>query len=416
MDVIFAFFAGIWNKAFLGITWGHLILALIAFFIFFFIGKTIIFFFLRYLKRISEQSNDNIFDNEIYCALKRPLNFLVLVSAMFFFVDQLQLAGSVKFTADNLINSLMVICLYWFVVNLIRPFYFIFKDLERRLTRPMVDWMVRFIKILLVFVMVATVLQIWGIQIGPVIAGLGLFSVALALGAQDLFKNLIAGIVILAERRFVIGERVSAGSVDGTVERIGFRSTRIRTLDKIPVFVPNSIFSDQALTNYAGQTNRKINWPFGVVYGTTQRQLQNIVDQLKEYIKKVPDFIYTDNIVYVDSLADSAINILVNVEIISGDYGQFMRAKQNLIYKIMEVVEGNASNFAFPSQSLYVESAPKGSATFLFGVPDDVKQTEDSRGNVEPLGNNGPESNCNPAEADAAAENSNDTGDAEDDG
>lgn len=367
LETIIAYFEGIWHKAFLGITWGHLILALIAFFVSYFIGRTISFFVLRYLKRISEQSTDNVFDNELYCALKRPLNFLVFVSALYFFVDQLQLAGSIGATANNLINSLMIICLYWFVINLIRPFYFIFKDLEKRLTKPMVEWLVRFIKILLVFVMVASVLQLWGIQIGPIIAGLGLFSVALALGAQDLFKNLIAGIVILGERRFLVGDRVAAGGVDGTVEHIGFRSTRIRTLEKIPVYVPNAVFSDQALTNYTNRTNRQIKILFGVTYGTSQTQLQNIVAQLRQYIQGTPGLVYADKVVYVDSLAESSINILVDVDHVSADYNLFMQDKQNLIFKTMEIVAANGSDFAFPSQSLYVEKLPDGAAQFPFG-------------------------------------------------
>lgn len=371
MDKVFMFIDNFWHRSFLGITWGHLILALLAFVIFYVIGKVIVYFVLRYLKDISEKSTDNVFDHNIYCALRRPLNFLVFISALYFFLDQLELTGTIHATADKLIQSLMVVCFFWFVINLIRPFSFIFKGLEQRLSKPIIDWLIRFIKIILVFTALASVLQIWGIQIGPIIAGMGLFSVALALGAQDLFKNLIAGIVILAEKRFVTGDRVSAGGVDGNVERIGFRSTRIRTLDKVPIYVPNTVFSDQALTNFSGQSNRRIKWNFGLVYGTTSQQLKTIVNELKAYIKGSSDFIYDDNVVYVTSFGDSSIDILVNVLIVTAEYGQLMRAQQNLIFKIMDLVETNGSDFAFPSQSLYIEKLPKGAAAFPFMSDDE---------------------------------------------
>lgn len=384
----------IWHKTFLGVTMGQYIEALISFIIVLVVGKIIIFIVLKYLKRFSEKGQNN-FDRQIYSALNRPLNFLIVIAAIGAFVQHLHFTGSLGILADRFLSSLVTICFFWFVINLILPLDFLFKRWKARLSKPIVDWMIRFWRILLVFTAIASVLQIWGIKIGPMIAGLGLFSVALALGAQNLFKNLIAGIVILAERRFVIGERIAANGVDGVVEHIGFRSTRIRTLDKIPVYVPNSTFSDQALTNYAGQSNRKLNWNFGLVYGTTSKQLQTIVKELREYIKATPDFIYDDNVVYVTSFGDSSINILVNVLIVTADYTQFMRAQQNLIYKIMELVENNGSDFAFPSQSLYIEKLPQGAAAFPFGITEDgeyeIKDTATPGGEYKgtsPISNN----------------------------
>lgn len=371
MQHIVLYLDSIWQKTFLGFILGQFIEAVISFVIVFTVGKIIVHIALKYLKRFSEKGHNN-FDKHIYNALNKPLNFLVFILALITFAEHLQFSNSLAAMAYKLLSSLVVICFFWFVINLTLPFDFLFKRWEKRLSKPIVDWIIRIWRILLVFTATASVLQIWGIKIAPMIAGLGLFSVALALGAQDLFKNLIAGIVILSERRFVIGERIAVNGVDGIVEHIGFRSTRIRTLDKIPVYVPNSTFSDQALTNYAGQSNRKLSWNFGLIYGTSSKQLQTIVREIREYIKATPDFIYDDNVVYVTSFGDSSINILVNVLIVTADYTQFMRAQQNLIYKIMELVEANDSDFAFPSQSLYIEKLPEGAAAFPFGIKEDV--------------------------------------------
>ena len=95
------------------------------------------------------------------------------------------------------------------------------------------------------------ILELWGIRVGPVIAGLGLFGVAVALGAQDLFKNLISGIMILMEKRFTVGDVILvSGEVEGVVEQIGFRSTLVRRFDSTPAMVPNYKFAEQSVTNY----------------------------------------------------------------------------------------------------------------------------------------------------------------------
>ena len=92
------------------------------------------------------------------------------------------------------------------------------------------------IRYLIIFLGIVAVLEIWGIKIGPVIAGLGLLGVAVALGAQDLFKNLISGIIVLLEKRFKIGDVINVpGHTEGTVEQIGFRSTLIRMFDSTPI-------------------------------------------------------------------------------------------------------------------------------------------------------------------------------------
>ena len=120
-------------------------------------------------------------------------------------------------------------------------------------------------------------LELWGIKIGPIIAGLGLFGVAVALGAQDLFKNLISGILVLVERRFQVGDWIFVEDViEGTVESIGFRSTVVRRFDKSLATIPNFQFAEKAVINNSQITNRRISWVIGLEYRTTSKQLTDI--------------------------------------------------------------------------------------------------------------------------------------------
>ena len=202
----------------------------------------------------------------------------------------------------------------------------------------------------------------WGIKVGPVIAGLGLFGIAVALGAQDLFKNLISGIMILMERRFTVGDIVLvSGEVEGVVEQIGFRSTLIRRFDSTPVMVPNYKFAEQSVTNHSRRHHRRIRWLIGLEYRTTVEQLKNIRDDIYDLVLNDTSFAKNENsnfFVRIDSFSDSSIDVLVQAFTVTNDWGEFLKIKENLAVKIIEIVDKNSTGFAFPSQSLYVESLP----------------------------------------------------------
>ena len=207
------------------------------------------------------------FDDEIFAALEQPIRFIPIVIGAFFVDEYLTPTGTIANFGDNLVRSLVAFNIFWILYRAIEPLKFVLAGLEKVFTPAITEWLVKTIKVLVAFIGAATILEIWGIQVGPILAGLGLVGVAVALGAQDLFRNLIAGILVLAERRFNQGDWIRVeGVVEGTVESIGFRSSVIRRFDKAPVYVPNSKLSDNSLTNFSQMTHRRIYWMIGVEY------------------------------------------------------------------------------------------------------------------------------------------------------
>ena len=141
-----------------------------------------------------------------------------------------------------------------------RPLFSVLSN-NTWLTQAMSVWLERSTRVLVWVIGLAIILDIFGIEIGPLIAGLGLFSVAIALGAQDLFKNLISGILIIAENRFQPGDRIEVdGKLHGIVETIGFRSTMIRLFNTSPMIIPNKDLSDVNVTNHGELRYRRIKW------------------------------------------------------------------------------------------------------------------------------------------------------------
>jgi MscS family membrane protein len=312
-------------------------------------------------RRWAERSKTRI-DDTIVDALEPPIGLIPLAFGLFLATEILDLSGGLADGADRLVKSLIIVVIFWGLYRLVGPLSFLLRTLEDYLSHEMVDWLIKAIKFAFLFIGAAAILETWGIEVGPILAGLGILGVAVALGAQDLFKNLIAGLLIIAEKRFGVGDWIRVeGTVEGTVEKIGFRSTRIRRFDQAPVQVPNAMLSDQAVTNFSGMTHRRIYWTIGVEYRTTVPQLRRIRDEIDAYVNGSPDFVDASRLstfVRIDSFSDSSIDILLYCFTETRVWGEWLAVKEALAYKVKEIVEGAGAAFAFPSRSLYVETLP----------------------------------------------------------
>ena len=352
-------FLDVWNSGVFGINATDIIISLIIFLLFYLLRRLIARFILNKLSKIVTKTTTQI-DDAVIEVLDGPLKFFPVVIGFFVASSYLDLSDNKQNFIDLLNRSLITIFIFWLLHQLIIPFSFVIKNFESKISKPLVDWTLKGLKILVVVLGTVAILELWGIRVGPVIAGLGLFGVAVALGAQDLFKNLISGIMILMEKRFTLGDVILvSGEVEGVVEQIGFRSTLVRRFDSTPVMVPNYKFAEQSVTNYTRRHHRRIRWLVGLEYRTTVEQLRNIRNEINTLIEKENDFAKNENAsfyVRIDSFSDSSIDMLVQAFTLTNDWGEFLKIKEELAVKIIEIVEKNNAGFAFPSQSLYVES------------------------------------------------------------
>jgi len=352
----------VWETAFLGVSVGRVLFALLIFLFFVLIRHLFSHIVIAGLKRFAKRTRNEI-DDKVIEALQGPLELVPMIMAVFFGAQALGLEPPFEIVATRLSQSLIAIGIFWAIYNVTLPLSALLYRLDTVFTAAMVDWAVRGVRALVVFFGGVAVLEIWGVQVAPLLAGLGLFGVAVALGAQDLFKNLIAGFMILVERRFKNGDWVKVdGVVEGTVERVGFRSTRIRRFDKAPVQVPNSELSDNAVTNFSEMTYRRIYWVIGVEYRTSVDQLKQIRDTIEGYIKNNEDFAQPPEVsmfVRIDSFNASSIDIMLYCFTNTTVWGEWLAVKEQLAYRIKEIVAEAGTSFAFPSQSIYLESVPE---------------------------------------------------------
>lgn len=351
----------VWRNDVAGTDMGRILAATGIFISFLLVRKLFTQFILLWIKSVVKKTS-TLLDDAAVSILEEPIRFIPVVLGVFFATQHLQLVGIYAEIAENAVRSLITFTIFWGFVRVLRPISHLMSRLEKIFTPELVEWLIKAIRIAVILIGAASILQIWGIQVAPIIAGAGLFGVAVALGAQDLFKNLIAGMLILGEKRFRKGDWIRVeGVVEGTVENIGFRSTIIRRFDKAPVMVPNTNLSDTAVTNFSGMTHRRIYWKIGVEYRTTVDQLRQIRDEIEHYIVESPEFASPKDVstfVRIDRFSDSSIDIMLYCFTKTTNWGEWLEIKEQLAYRIKQIVEGAGSGFAFPSQSLYIEAIP----------------------------------------------------------
>ena len=349
-------FLSVWQKGILGIDFFQIIVGIGIFFLFLIFRGLISKLVIKKLESISKRTTNKL-DDAFVRAMEGPARFLPIVLGVFFASYYMSFSDESKTFIDNINRTLITILIFWIIHQIIEPISYILSGLDRILTRELIGWIIKSLKILIFILGAAAVLELWGIKIGPIIAGLGLFGVAVALGAQDLFKNLISGILVLVEKRFKMGDWILVeGIIEGIVERIGFRSTVIRKFDKSLAIIPNFQFAENAVINVSQTTNWIISWVINLQYDTTVEQLKTIRNEIEDYIVKNED--YKQELGYavrVDKFSDSSIDMYIRCFTKTDDWDEWLVVKERLAISIKQIVEKNGASFAFPSQSIYVE-------------------------------------------------------------
>ncbi len=349
-------FLSVWKTGILGINFLQILIGLGIFFLFLIFRGLISKLIIKKLEIISKRTTNKL-DDAFVKAMEGPARFFPIVLGFFFASYYINFSEDSRLFIENINRTLITILLFWIIHQIIEPISYVLSGLDKILTRELIGWIIKSLKILIFILGAAAVLELWGIKIGPIIAGLGLFGVAVALGAQDLFKNLISGILVLVEKRFKMGDWIHVeGIIEGIVERIGFRSTVIRKFDKSLAIIPNFQFAENAVINVSQTTNWLISWMITLQYDTTVDQLKTIRNQIEEHINSNEDFDTSIGVaVRVDKFSDSSIDMYVRCFSKTDSWNEWLSVKENLALEIKQIVEKNGASFAFPSQSIYVE-------------------------------------------------------------
>jgi len=319
------------------------------------ISRTIVFKSLMAFATTSESTHDDAFVE----SLKKPLTLVPLGIGIYAFVNALPLSETYNSYGVLLVQTYFYLAVFWSIADSIDPLRDFIGEKYDFLSTTLRAWIFRAIKFVAYLVGIVSVLELWGIDAASIIAGLGLFSVALALGAQNFFKNLIGGLLIIGEKRFKQGDWINVeGVAEGEVEKIDFRSTLIRRFDKAPIFVPNSVLSDSEIINFSAMPFRRIMFNVGLIYQTSPETIMAIRKDIETYIANNSDLANADEAtttIRVTQFNDSSIDMLIYCFTRSTKWHDFCAAREQLILEIMKIVKKNGSDFAYPTSTIHLE-------------------------------------------------------------
>ena len=209
-------------------------------------------------------------------------------------------------------------------------------------------------KVLVVILGVATLAQESGFPIGSIVAGAGLIGLTISLAAQETAGNIFSGIVILVDKPFAVGDWIIAGDVEGEVIDINFRSIKIRGLDKSVSILTNSKVCSSTIVNCAMRTTRPYKFTLGVTYGTSRAKLEQLMADLTAMLEASESVEKGSALVRLASFGDSSINLLVSAYLRTNQAGTFLQMQNDLNLNVMDVMQRDGVDFAFPSTTVYL--------------------------------------------------------------
>lgn len=316
--------------------------------------------FVKILETFTKKTKINIDDN-ILQVLIEPLKLSTVILGVYLAKEWLKLN---RFDAilESIIKSFSTFIFFWILYRIIHSFEHLISKFSsnfgRELSKDIENFIVKTLKLIVVIIGVMSILQEWGINVTAFVASLGLVGMAFALAAKDTAANLFGSLVIFIDRPFRIGDWVQTPSVEGTVEEIGIRSTKVRTFAQALVTVPNANMANEAITNWTRMQKRRIKMRIGLTYSTSITQMETILKELRDMLQAHPE-IHNDQImIFFDEFGDSSLNLFCYFFTNTTVWAEYLAVRENVNLEMMKIVEKNGASFAFPSQSLYIEKTP----------------------------------------------------------
>jgi MscS family membrane protein len=286
-----------------------------------------------------------------------PLRLLVAVGV--FHAGRLALSLPVASRpAFNLVEGLLaVLAVTWLGLRLTR----VVRDMARlgvmrrgqTATLPVLDLAEQVAKLVVVILGLFTALDVLGVNVTALVAGLGVGGIAVALAAQKTVENLFGGLTLIADQPVKVGDFCRFGEQVGTVERVGLRSTRLRTLDRTVVAIPNAEFSNLRLENYAERDRILLRATLGLRYETTPDQLRHVLVRLRELLYAHPRIDRDPVRVRFVGFGAYSLDVEIFAYVGTADFNEFLAVREDVYLRIMDAVAASGTGFAFPSQTNY---------------------------------------------------------------
>ncbi len=352
---------GFWGREMLwGVPAWRLVAAVLIIFLGFFSRRLVTWLFGSILRRSVGKTRVQ-WDDDAVRLLPKPLALVVQILLW-------QLAAAVlllpeeplnirRFVMDGL-NVAVAVALVWVFFRLTDVLALALERAAQRTDTRLDDQAVpllrKTIKVFVGVVVVVMIIQNLGYSVTSLIASLGIGGLALALAAKDTVANFFGSVVIFTDAPFQIGDWVEFDGVEGTVEEVGFRTTRIRQFDKGLVTVPNQTFTSTAITNYSNRKVRRLKLTVGVTYETTAEQMERLLEALRLMIAEHPGIGKEFYLVHFTSFGASSLDILIYCFTTTAEWTTFLEIQEDVMLRIMRIIAAHGLEIAYPTRTVYL--------------------------------------------------------------
>jgi len=317
------------------------------------------------LRRLSRRTRAT-WDDVLVEKLGGPLTLAWAIGALFVVLPALGLVPTAHLMAERLLRVGLLVVFFWILWRLVTVLGQLVGASSwatlHPASRSLVPLAGRAGKILVVTVAVVAVLAELGYPVASLIAGLGIGGLAVALAAQKTFENVFGAFAIGLDQPFREGDYIGVDTVQGTVEAIGLRSTRIRTLDRTLVSIPNGKLADARVESFAARDRIRFACDVGLVYSATAAQVRAVIAGIDALLRAHPK-IWPDPVVRLEKLGSSSIDVDVLAWFATTDWNEFTVIRQEMLLGIMDVVEKAGTALAYPTQTVQVVGAEPPSGT-----------------------------------------------------
>ncbi|MFI5451448.1 mechanosensitive ion channel family protein [Pedobacter sp. UC225_61] len=365
------------NQFFQQVFWGNTIRAYCMFTGIILLGllfKRIVSRFLsQLLFKLFKKFADEVKIDTFIALLLKPFEFFITLATLYLAINQLKhplgvevfhyhkLVDKVKvlqvFTLGELLDKiflfLIILSFFWIILRIIDFVAHVFMYRAIKSDNKADDQLVPFLKELFkfiiyfigFFVLLGYVFEVNALSL---ITGLGIGGIAIALAAKETLENLIASFTIFIDKPFTVGDLVKVDGIEGAIEKVGFRSTVLRSTDKTTLIIPNRAMIDGVLENMTRRNFRRVKFNIGIIYETEADMIKKIITEINQFLAQNPDT--TDGVATFDSFADSALNIQILYLVENPDFNTYLKIKEEVNFKIIELVHQYNSDFAYPTQ------------------------------------------------------------------
>ena len=294
--------------------------------------------------------------------LARPTSMFIIVLLLLLFTPALQLPVTYS-KYVNIILRVMVplfgTIIVYRMVNIITVFLAkAAQKTDSTLDDQLVPLLRKTLKTFVIIIGTLLILDNLDVPILPLLTGLSIGGLAFALAAQDTLKNFFGSVMIFVDKPFQVGDWITSDNVDGTVEEVGFRSSRIRTFRNSVIYIPNSKLADNAIDNHGLRKYRRFYTQISITYDTPPEMIEVFVKGLRQIVEDHPHTWKENYHVYFNEMASSSLNIMFYIFFGVPTWGEELKCRHEILMSIMKLGQEIGINFAFPTQTLHIENLP----------------------------------------------------------